>query len=261
MSIPRPYQQINSQIPRATVGKKRHTHKSGIYKKSIFSLGLLLALYVFAMKCFLFSSNVSDAQILVRKDSFLKNFPIGLSVGSSVIASDSTAVKKTSESNKKEEEDDDEEEEESEKDLLALNSKNQIQTLYHLTARRKELEAREKKLQLKEQKLILIQQEIGSKIKQLSQVQIDIKKSLDQIDDQEKKRILKLVKIYENMNPKDAARIFNKLDNALLQQLLELMSQKKIALVLSGMDSQRVKDVTSTFANQKNSFSDKKPSS
>jgi flagellar motility protein MotE (MotC chaperone) len=258
MSIPRPYQQKNPSSAHEAMQKKRMEYKSGLYKKAIFSLGLLVASYVFVMKCFLFSSDIPALKNLVQNSGFLSHFPIKLSVGSTVIASENTKEQspQKKQSNKSEEEEDEEDEESTkEKDLLELSSKNQIQTLYHLTARRKEIETREKQLKQKEQKLDLVQQEIASKLKQLFGLQQEIKKTILKIDEQEKARILKLVKIYESMKPKDAARVFNKLDNNLIQQILENMSQKKIALILSEMDSQRVKEATVIFANKKNTFS------
>ena len=53
-----------------------------------------------------------------------------------------------------------------------------------------------------------------------------------------------LVRIYENMKPKDAARIFEVLDLDTLLMVAERMNERKLAPVMAQMNSERTKEVT-----------------
>ncbi|MCZ6722083.1 MAG: hypothetical protein O7A65_11160 [Proteobacteria bacterium] len=57
-----------------------------------------------------------------------------------------------------------------------------------------------------------------------------------------------LVKIYQNMKPKDAARIFNELDFDVLVEVLERMRETSAAPILARMDSERAKALTLELA-------------
>src|SRR3546814_4430099 len=53
-----------------------------------------------------------------------------------------------------------------------------------------------------------------------------------------------LVKIYESMKPKDAARIFEELDMEVLLEVVERMKERKTAPILAEMNPERAKTVT-----------------
>jgi flagellar motility protein MotE (MotC chaperone) len=57
-------------------------------------------------------------------------------------------------------------------------------------------------------------------------------------------KVASLVKIYENMKPKDAARIFEALDMDTLLLVAERMKERKLAPVMAQMNSERAKDIT-----------------
>ena len=53
-----------------------------------------------------------------------------------------------------------------------------------------------------------------------------------------------LVKIYENMKPKDAARIFEELDMDTLLSVAERMGERKLAPVMAKMNPIKAREVT-----------------
>ena len=67
-------------------------------------------------------------------------------------------------------------------------------------------------------------------------------------DDREDEKIASLVKIYETMKPKDAARIFNELDLEILIEVLRRMREAKAALIIAKMNSEQAKIVTMELA-------------
>ena len=60
-----------------------------------------------------------------------------------------------------------------------------------------------------------------------------------------------LVKIYESMKPKDAARIMQQLDMAVLLEVSERMREQKMAAILARMNGETAKTVTMELANRR----------
>ena len=61
-----------------------------------------------------------------------------------------------------------------------------------------------------------------------------------------------LVKIYENMKPKDAARIFGELDMAILLPVTERMKERKLAAILAKMNTTNAMALTIQLAQRRN---------
>jgi len=57
-----------------------------------------------------------------------------------------------------------------------------------------------------------------------------------------------LVKIYENMKPKDAAPIFEQLDMDVLLDIVDRMKEAKVAPILAQMNPAKAKEVTDELA-------------
>ena len=57
-----------------------------------------------------------------------------------------------------------------------------------------------------------------------------------------------LVKLYENMKPRDAAAIFNDLELPVLLPVLDRMKEAKAAPVLAAMQPERARQVTAELA-------------
>lgn len=74
---------------------------------------------------------------------------------------------------------------------------------------------------------------------------------LRQYNEKEDAKIRSLVKIYESMKPKDAAKIFEELDMNILLQVVDKMKEPKSALILAKMDSNKAKELTVLFAQQR----------
>jgi flagellar motility protein MotE (MotC chaperone) len=68
------------------------------------------------------------------------------------------------------------------------------------------------------------------------------------MDDKRDERMAALVKTYESMKPKDAARIFNGMDDALLTDIARSMKSATLAAVLSSMEAKRAETLTRMLA-------------
>ncbi len=120
-----------------------------------------------------------------------------------------------------------------------------------LSARRKTLEKREKELMTREALLRAAEQEIDRKYQELSGLRAEIEGLLQQQSEEEQARITSLVKIYEGMKPKDAARIFDTLDLDILVEVMSKMSERKLSPILAAMNPERARTITIMLAEQK----------
>ena len=87
--------------------------------------------------------------------------------------------------------------------------------------------------------------EIDKKIKQLKAYEQKLQKLINKYSEQEQENIASLVKLYTSMKPKDAARIFNTLDMNITVALLKGMKPSSSSAILSQMNSEKAKAVTS----------------
>lgn len=123
-------------------------------------------------------------------------------------------------------------------------SRAEIEVLQNLMERRETLDSRSRELDIRGNLLSAAEQRIDEKIAQLKDIEATIQDLLERHDDQEEKKLRSLVRIYESMKPKQAARIFEELDIDILIDVAERMNERKFAPILAQMDPQRAKAVT-----------------
>jgi len=127
-------------------------------------------------------------------------------------------------------------------------SPQEVQLLQSLAQRRDELDKRASEIDQRDALLQAAEQRINEKIAKLSMMEKTIDaafKKQDQLDDT---KLKSLVKIYETMKPKEAARIFEQLDLPVLLDVIERMKDSKTAPVLASMDPMKAKAVTLALA-------------
>lgn len=130
-------------------------------------------------------------------------------------------------------------------------SASEIEVLQSLAKRRDDLEKREQKLAAREALLTASEEEVDRKVAELTKLKADIEKLLGQQQEMENSRINSLVKIYENMKPKEAATIFNTLDMDVLLSVIGRMKEAKSSPVLAAMDPEKARIVTIRLAEQR----------
>jgi flagellar motility protein MotE (MotC chaperone) len=127
----------------------------------------------------------------------------------------------------------------------------ELELLQKLSKRREELNIWEGNLQIKETTLNATEKRINDKIAQVEAMKKAVSAALAEYNKIEDAEITSLVKIYENMKPGDAARIFNELERPILLLIVDRMSEKKAAPILASMDPRRAKQVTIDLAEQR----------
>lgn len=127
----------------------------------------------------------------------------------------------------------------------------EIALLQRLAARRETLAERARELDLREALLKAAEQRVDEKIARLSELETQIEALLRRHDAQEEQQIASLVKVYEAMKPRDAARIFDQLDLEILLAVAERMRAAKMAAVMAEMDAARAKTLTVELATRR----------
>lgn len=130
-------------------------------------------------------------------------------------------------------------------------SSEEITLLQQLASRREELDARARVLDEREALLAAAEQRIDRKVVELDALRTEIRGLLREVDEQQQAQLGSLVKIYENMKPKDAAQIFQALDMTVLLDVLERMREAKSAPILAAMSPAKAMEVTASLAERR----------
>jgi flagellar motility protein MotE (MotC chaperone) len=137
-------------------------------------------------------------------------------------------------------------------------SASEMEMLQSLSQRRGEIEAKEKTINERILLLEATEKRVNSKIEELANVQKQIealKTEIQQISASYKKeedeKVQSLVRIYETMKPKEAAVIFDQLDNTILIQVLSKMKEAKSAIIMANMNPVKARVVTALLLEHK----------
>lgn len=130
-------------------------------------------------------------------------------------------------------------------------SPSEVELLQKLSARRAELDKRASEISQREVLLQAAEKRIDDKIAKLQSLEKDIGGIVDKKSEEEQARIKSLVKIYETMKPRDAARIFEQLDMPVLLDVVENMKERSAAPILAAMDPGKAKAVTLALAERR----------
>lgn len=128
---------------------------------------------------------------------------------------------------------------------------NEIEVLQQLVARRAEIERRGAELSRREALLKAAEERIEAKIQEMKKLQTGVEQAIRRYDEQEEQRRKSLVKIYETMKPQEAAKIFEQMDLTTLVEMVERMSERKVAPVLAAMNPVRAKQVTTELSKRR----------
>jgi len=127
----------------------------------------------------------------------------------------------------------------------------ELDLLQDLAKRRQELIAREDEIDSRNRLLDAAEARIDTRITELQEIRTTIEALVRQYDKQEQAELESVVKIYETMKPKDAARILGELELATLLGIMERMNTRKTAPILAAMQPERAREVTEELARLK----------
>jgi flagellar motility protein MotE (MotC chaperone) len=127
----------------------------------------------------------------------------------------------------------------------------EVAVLQDLANRRDELLTLEEELAARERLLSAAEGRIDKRIGELQQLRDSIEALVRQYTDQEKAELQSIVKIYETMKPKDAARILGDLEMRILLGIMESMKERKSAPILAAMEPKKAREVTAELARKR----------
>ena len=137
------------------------------------------------------------------------------------------------------------------KPLPGKDLRSEIEVLQKLAERRKQLEEMERQLKMREDLVKAAEDRMGKRVDELQTIEGKIDGDLKSKDDAKKKELADLVKMYESMKAKDAARVFDRLDVGLLADLARQMNPKKLGDVIAKMSPEVAEKLTVELANRR----------
>lgn len=127
----------------------------------------------------------------------------------------------------------------------------EVDVLQQLAKRREELELRARQLDEREALIQAAERRMDQKMAELKALQATVEDLLAKRSDEEEAKLKSLVKMYENMKPKDAAQVFEEMDMDVLLDVVDRMSERKAAPIIALVTPTRAKEITFELAQRR----------
>lgn len=127
----------------------------------------------------------------------------------------------------------------------------EVDVLQQLAKRREELDVRARQLDEREALIQAAEQRMEQKMAELKALQATVEDLLKTRSEQEEAELKSLVKMYENMKPKAAAKVFEEMDMDVLLDVVERMNERKVAPILALVTPTRAKEITFELAQRR----------
>jgi flagellar motility protein MotE (MotC chaperone) len=122
--------------------------------------------------------------------------------------------------------------------------------LERLQERRQELDTRARELDIRESLIKAAEKRMEGQLAELKETEARITVATQQKDDAQAARFKGLVTMYENMKPRDAAKIFDRLDSGVLLDVASKIEPRKMADILAQMSPDSAQRLTVELASQ-----------
>ena len=127
-------------------------------------------------------------------------------------------------------------------------SQAEVQVLQALGTRRAELDARGEAMQTEDGLILAAEQRLNERLAELRTLETHVNDLLGQLDEAQEERLRNLVDVYQRMRAKDAAAVFDGLDDGVLVQVASRMRQANLAEVMGRMEPTRARALTQMLA-------------
>jgi flagellar motility protein MotE (MotC chaperone) len=122
--------------------------------------------------------------------------------------------------------------------------------LERLQARRQELDARAREIDIRESLLKAAEKRIESRVEEMKAVESRMSTSTEQKAEADSARFKSIVTMYEAMKPKDAARVFDRLEMPVLIEIASKIAPRKMSDILGLMQSETAERLTVELAHR-----------
>lgn len=120
--------------------------------------------------------------------------------------------------------------------------------LEKLQERRQELEARAREIEIRESLLKSAEQRLGTRVEELKGVESRITSAADHKGEADAARFKGIVTMYESMKPKDAAKIFDRLEMQVLFEIASQIAPRKMSDIMGQMQPEAAEKLTVELA-------------
>ena len=129
-------------------------------------------------------------------------------------------------------------------------SQSEVEVLQALSARRQTLDQRATQIETQDDMMAAAQRRIDERLAELHQLETRVNGLLGQLDQAQEQRLAALVDVYQRMRAKDAANVFNGLDDTVMVQVASRMRQANLAEVMGRMQPDRARHLTQLLADR-----------
>jgi flagellar motility protein MotE (MotC chaperone) len=119
--------------------------------------------------------------------------------------------------------------------------------LQRLGERRAELDKREADIAMRESIVAAAEKKLAERTRELEDLQAQVNALVDEKQAAEDASFKAIVSMYENMKPKDAAKIFDTLDLGVLLKVARAMNPRKMSPILADMSAEPAQALTTAF--------------
>jgi flagellar motility protein MotE (MotC chaperone) len=126
----------------------------------------------------------------------------------------------------------------------------EVQVLQALSARRQALDSRGEQIETQDALMLAAEQRMSERLAELRALETHVNDLLGQLDEAQEQRLASLVDVYQRMRAKDAATVFDGLDNDVLVQVASRMRQANLAEVMGRMEPARARTLTQMLADR-----------
>ncbi|TAK49676.1 MAG: flagellar protein FlbB [Xanthobacteraceae bacterium] len=120
--------------------------------------------------------------------------------------------------------------------------------LERLQARRLELDTRAREIEIRDNLVKAAEKRLEARIEELKAIEARISAANERKDQAEAARLKGLVAMYENMKPKDAAKVFDRLEMGVLFEIASQIAPRKMSDVLAQMSAEAAERLTVELA-------------
>jgi flagellar motility protein MotE (MotC chaperone) len=122
--------------------------------------------------------------------------------------------------------------------------------LERLQSRRQELEARAREIDIRESLLKAAEKRIESRVEELKAVESRISTATGQKSEADAARFKGIITMYEAMKPKDAAKVFDRLEMPVLIEIASQIAPRKMSDILGQMSAEAAERLTVELAHR-----------
>jgi flagellar motility protein MotE (MotC chaperone) len=133
--------------------------------------------------------------------------------------------------------------------------------LQRLQQRRKELDKRGRDLDMRESLLKAAEKRVEERVNELKELEKKVKAAAGTRDKKQEEHYKSLIAMYEEMRPKDAARIFDRLDINILVEVATGMKPRNMSAIMAQMTPEAAERLTVELANRASASDGTKPAS